>query len=126
VVHLEQRRGETTGEVKIEERDPVGPSGLIPIWSQSRSDGAMRRDGFFLLNRRLGIFQTMRMVENGVMQSNGLFIAERTLVYDQLTGVSADWARDAVMVKVRFEVIERSTKALNVESASDVNRKNNL
>ena len=126
MVHLEQRRGEPTGEVKIEERDAVVPSRLQPFWSQSRSDGAMRRDCFYLLNRRLGIFRTMRVVENGIMQSNGLLVAERTLVYDQLTGVSADWARDTVMVKVRFEVIERWTKSFNGESAEEVKGGNNL
>ena len=126
VVHVEQRRGETTGEVKIEERDAVGSGRLQPIWSRNRGDGTSRRDCFVLLNRRLGILQTMRLVENGMMQSNGLLVAERTLEYDVPTGVSEDWARDTVIVKVRFEVVERWTKTLTGEVVVSVERKDNL
>ncbi len=125
VIHVEQRRGETRGEVKIEERDAVR-GGLLPIWMEGRGDGAVRRDGYGLVNRRLGIFQAMRVVENGAMQSNGLLLAERTLEYAVPAGGAEDWARDAVIVKVRFEVVERWTTSLTGEVAVVVEEEKNL
>jgi|GEM_PF-5007643 len=89
-------------------------------------DGAERRDCFVLVNRRLGIFQTMRVVENGSMKSNGLMLAERTLEYDVPVGVAADWARDAVIVKVRFVVVERWGKSLTGEVVVVVEEDKNL
>ncbi len=107
------------GAVRIEERDAL-PGGLLTVWSQGRGDGAVRRDYFALMNRRLGIFQTMRVVENGAMQSNGLLLAERTLEYDVPAGVAEDWMRDAVIVKVRFDVRERWTKTITGERVGEV------
>lgn len=107
------------GEVRIEERDAL-PGGLQTIWTQGRGDGAMRRDCFVLVNRRLGIFQAMRLSEAGAMQTNGLLLAERTLGYDVPVGVGDDWARDAVIAKVRFEVLERWTKRLAGEPVAAV------
>ena len=125
VVHVEQQRGATSGEVKIEERDALR-DGLLTLWSSSRGDGAERRDCFVLVNRRLGIFQTMRVVENGSMKSQGLMLAERTLEYDVPAGSSAGWARDAVIVKVRFEVVERLTTSLTGEVVVVVEEDKNL
>jgi hypothetical protein len=125
VVHVEQQRGATSGEVKIEERDALR-EGLLTLWSPSRGDGAEQRDCFVLVNRRLGIFQTMRVVENGSMKSQGLMLAERTLEYDVPAGSSAGWARDAVIVKVRFEVVERWTTSLTGEVVVVVEEDKNL
>ena len=125
VVHVEQRRGEPSGEVRIEERDALR-GGLLTVWSQGRGDGAERRDCFVLVNRRLGIFQILRVVENGAMRSNGLLLAERTLEYDVPVGGAEDWARDAVIAKVRFEVVERWTKSLTGEVAVVVEEAKNL
>jgi hypothetical protein len=105
--------------VRIEEREAL-PGALLTVWSQGRGDGAVRRDYFALVNRRLGIFQTLRVIENGAMQSNGLLLAERSLEYDVPTGAGDDWARDAVIVKVRFDVLERWTKTLTGEPIGTV------
>lgn len=125
VVYVEQHRGETRGVVRIEERDALR-EGLLTLWSPSRGDGAEQRDCFVLVNRRLGIFQTMRVVENGSMKSQGLMLAERTLEYDVPAGSSAGWARDAVIVKVRFEVVERWTTSLTGEVVVVVEEDKNL
>lgn len=116
VVSVPERTEDAHAVVRIEERDAL-PGGLLTVWSAGRGDGAVRRDYFALVNRRLGIFQTMRVVENGAMQSNALLLAERSLEYDVPAGVAEDWMRDAVIVKVRFDVVERWTKTLMAERA---------
>ena len=68
----------------------------------------------------------MRVVENGSMKSQGLMLAERTLEYDVPAGSSAGWARDAVIVKVRFEVVERLTTSLTGEVVVVVEEDKNL
>ena len=119
IVSIRERNEGAHGTIQIEERDAL-PGGLLTVWSQGRGDGAVRRDYFALVNRRLGIFQTLRVVENGAMQSNGLLLAERSLEYDVPTGAGDDWARDAVIVKVRFDVLERWTKTLTGEAIGTV------
>lgn len=125
VVSVPERTEGARGVVRIEERDAL-PGGLLTVWSQGRGDGAVRRDYFALMNRRLGLFQTMRMVENGAMQSNGLLLAERSLEYDVPTGVGEDWMRDTVIVKVRFDVRERWTKTFTGERVETVTTEKNL
>lgn len=119
VVSIREQNEGAHGTVRIEEREAL-PGALLTVWSQGRGDGAVRRDYFALVNRRLGIFQTLRVVENGAMQSNGLLLAERSLEYDVPTGAGDDWARDAVIVKVRFDVLERWTKTLTGEPIGTV------
>ena len=53
-------------------------------------------------------------------------LAERTLEYDVPAGSSAGWARDAVIVKVRFEVVERWTTSLTGEVVVVVEEDKNL
>jgi hypothetical protein len=125
VVSVPERTEGARGVVRIEERDAL-PGGLLTVWSQGRGDGAVRRDYFALMNRRLGLFQTMHLIENGAMQSNGLLLAERSLEYDVATGVGEDWMRDAVIVKVRFDVRERWTKTLTGERVGTTEREKTL
>jgi hypothetical protein len=125
VVSVPERNEGAQGVVRVEEREAL-PGGLLTVWSQGRGDGAVRRDYFALVNRRLGIFQTMRVVENGAMQSNGMLLAERSLEYDVPTGVAEDWMRDAVIVKVRFDVRERWTKTLTGERVGTTEREKTL
>lgn len=125
VVSVADRTEGTRGTVRIEERDAL-PGGLLTVWSAGRGDGAVRRDYFAVVNRRLGIFQTMFVVEEGAMQSNGLLLAERSLVYVMPTGVAEDWMRDAVIVKVRFDVLERWTKILAEERVGTEAKEKNL
>lgn len=125
VVSVPERTEGGRGVVLIEERDAL-PGSLLTVWSVGRGDGAVRRDYFALVNRRLGIFQTMRVVENGAMQANGLLLAERSLEYDVPTGVAEDWRRDAVIVKVRFDVQERWTKTFTGERLETVTTEKTL
>jgi hypothetical protein len=102
IVSVGQLPGSMEYGVMIEERDAVVAM------------DAQRRDCFALVNRRMGIFKNLPLAEQGAVEGGGLRLSARTLTYEPPMHVVdgkrvevKDWERDAVLVKVRFEVIER-------------------
>lgn len=102
IVSVGQLPGSMEYGVMIEERDAVAAM------------DAQRRDCFALVNRRMGIFKNLPLAEQGAVEGGGLRLSARTLTYEPPMHVVdgkrvevKDWERDAVLVKVRFEVIER-------------------
>lgn len=119
----------TTRQVlTIEERDAwlsavSGAGGR----AQLRATDEARRDVFALVNRRLGICQFLQVRERGAMRQNSLLMSAGTLECEAPTRLVdgrwvevPDWLQDAVLVKVRFEVIDRWLAQLKVERVRTV------
>ncbi|MSU47876.1 MAG: hypothetical protein EXS37_02070 [Opitutus sp.] len=101
--------------VMVEERDAwLAVDSGRNSGSQLRENDPARRDCYVLVNRALGIFKCLHIAEAGAMKRNSLLLGERVLEYDPPMRVVdgkrmevPGWERDAVLVKVRFELMER-------------------
>lgn len=112
--------------VVIEERDAwLGPVSGGGARSQMRETDAGRRDCFALVNRTLGIFKFLPIIEGGTLKRSALLLGERVLQYEppqrMVDGKSVeipDWQRDTVLVKVRFEVVDRWQSSVMADPVS--------
>jgi len=121
IVSVGQLPGSMNFGVMIEEREATSAM------------GSQHRDCFALVNRRLGIFKSLSVTEQGAAEGGGLRLNERTLTYEPPMQVvdgkrveAADWERDAVLVKVRFEVIERWQASVVTERVPIVSEEKTL
>lgn len=120
--------------VVIEEREAwlAAVSGFDSGSQLSENDPA-RKDCFLLVNRAKGIFKCLHIVEGGALKRSSLLLTERTLEFDPPVQVVdgkrvpvKDWEREAVLVKVRFETLERWMADFTNEGVRVVAEEKNL
>jgi hypothetical protein len=128
VVAINRTEGQLKQEVMIEERDAWPGAASLGSTGALREFDPVRRDCFVLVNRAKGIFKTLHIVERGTLQRRSLLVGERMLEFEPPAELVdgkrreiSEWEREAVLVKVRFEVLDRWQTAFATDRVRIVN-----
>ena len=110
--------------IVVEERDALFVSDVGPFTSrrQTREADDTRQDCYLLVNRALGVVKCLHIVEVNAANTDSLLASVRQLEFSLPDHVVngkreelAGWREGAVLIKVRFELVRRLTRAVSTE-----------
>ena len=89
---------------------------------QTREADDARQDCYLLVNRALGVVKCLHIVEVNAANTDSLLVSVRQLEFSLPDHVVngkreelAGWREGAVLIKVRFELVRRLTRAVSTE-----------